>query len=195
MLMTNESGSVVWEGEFLPFGEELSITGSITNNLRFPGQYYDAETGLHYNYYRDYKPEIGRYLEADPILQPMINSSLSDSGCKKSKSLSWIVPGYLSKPLNLHPFIYASNNSINSKDIHGLFFREVGEWCAEFMACNRAKTAYCEAKYGESCRVKCATQFNNDEQKWKECEKRCALCHADCLTSSCPYNCDIPKIK
>ena len=36
-------------------------------NLRFPGQYYDAETGLHYNYFRDYDPSVGRYVESDPI--------------------------------------------------------------------------------------------------------------------------------
>ncbi len=43
MLMTDGSGNAVWQGEFKPFGEPLSITGSITNNLRFPGQYYDSE--------------------------------------------------------------------------------------------------------------------------------------------------------
>ena len=36
-------------------------------NLRFPGQYFDAETGKHYNYFRDYDPAIGRYIESDPI--------------------------------------------------------------------------------------------------------------------------------
>ena len=65
--MTDSSGSTVWYGEFLPFGEPLSISGTIINNLRFPGQYYDEETGLHYNYFRDYAPMIGRYVEADPI--------------------------------------------------------------------------------------------------------------------------------
>lgn len=35
-------------------------------NLRFPGQYFDAETGTTYNYYRDYDPRIGRYIESDP---------------------------------------------------------------------------------------------------------------------------------
>jgi len=35
--------------------------------LRFPGQYFDAETGKHYNYFRDYDPAIGRYIESDPI--------------------------------------------------------------------------------------------------------------------------------
>jgi RHS repeat-associated protein len=38
-----------------------------TLNLRFPGQYYDAETGLNYNYFRDYEPGTGRYVESDPI--------------------------------------------------------------------------------------------------------------------------------
>ena len=38
-----------------------------TCNLRFPGQYFDAESGLNYNYMRDYNPSLGRYSEADPI--------------------------------------------------------------------------------------------------------------------------------
>lgn len=36
-------------------------------NLRFPGQYYDTESGLHYNYFRDYEPVTGRYVQSDPI--------------------------------------------------------------------------------------------------------------------------------
>jgi RHS repeat-associated protein len=40
---------------------------SVRFDLRFPGQQYDAATGLHYNYYRDYEPGTGRYVESDPV--------------------------------------------------------------------------------------------------------------------------------
>ncbi|MFA5073202.1 MAG: RHS repeat-associated core domain-containing protein [Nitrospirota bacterium] len=65
--MTNSAKTVVWAGDYKPFGETTITLSTITNNLRFPGQYFDAETGLNYNYYRDYNPVIGRYMEADPI--------------------------------------------------------------------------------------------------------------------------------
>lgn len=47
-------------------GSELH-TGMINMPLRFPGQYYDSETGLHYNLNRYYDPSSERYIEADPI--------------------------------------------------------------------------------------------------------------------------------
>ena len=40
-----------------------------TFNLRYPGQYLDVATGLHYNYFRDYDPSTGRYVQSDPIGQ------------------------------------------------------------------------------------------------------------------------------
>ncbi|WP_373085472.1 RHS repeat-associated core domain-containing protein [Sneathiella sp.] len=65
--MTDAGRSLVWDASFLPFGEEDSITGSAANDNRFPGQRLEAETGLHYNYFRDYDPTTGRYLQSDPI--------------------------------------------------------------------------------------------------------------------------------
>ncbi|MCZ8322218.1 MAG: RHS repeat-associated core domain-containing protein, partial [Novosphingobium sp.] len=41
--------------------------GAFTYNPRFPGQFYDVESNLHYNYFRDYDPRIGRYVQSDPI--------------------------------------------------------------------------------------------------------------------------------
>jgi RHS repeat-associated protein len=65
--MTNENGALVWAADYLPFGEADVTIETIENNLRFPGQYYDSETGLHYNYHRYYDPSTGRYLTPDPI--------------------------------------------------------------------------------------------------------------------------------
>jgi RHS repeat-associated protein len=65
--MTDSSGTVVWSADYKPFGEATVAISTITNNFRFPGQYYDAETGLHQNFFRDYNFSIGRYIESDPI--------------------------------------------------------------------------------------------------------------------------------
>lgn len=50
-----------------PADENPSGFGAFDLPLRLPGQRYDKETGLHYNYFRDYDPSIGRYGESDPI--------------------------------------------------------------------------------------------------------------------------------
>jgi RHS repeat-associated protein len=65
--MTDAAQTVVWDRVQRPFGQTETITGSAVNNLRFPGQYFDAETGTHYNTFRDCDPSLGRYLESDPI--------------------------------------------------------------------------------------------------------------------------------
>ena len=64
---------ILWRWDSDPFGSAAASEdpdGDSTlfvNNLRFPGQYADAESGLTYNYFRDYDPAIGRYVESDPI--------------------------------------------------------------------------------------------------------------------------------
>ncbi len=66
--LTDTSGTLVWDRTARPFGETVSISAAsgVAQMLRFPGQYAD-ETGLSYNYFRDYDPTLGRYLESDPI--------------------------------------------------------------------------------------------------------------------------------
>jgi RHS protein len=59
-LVTDNSAAVRWTGNYQPFGG-VSITGSITQNLRLPGQYADAETGWYTNGFRIYAPDVGRY--------------------------------------------------------------------------------------------------------------------------------------
>jgi RHS repeat-associated protein len=65
-------GAVVWRWDTDPFGAASANTnpgglGVFGYNLRLPGQYADAETGLNYNYFRDYDPQTGRYAKPDPI--------------------------------------------------------------------------------------------------------------------------------
>jgi RHS repeat-associated protein len=63
----SDNGTVVWAATYESFGSATITTATITNNLRFPGQYFDSESGLQYNWHRYYDPESGRYTAEDPI--------------------------------------------------------------------------------------------------------------------------------
>ena len=73
-------------------GKTATVTTSASGKV-FPGQYYDQETGLHYNYFRYYDPETGRYVTADPI-------------------------GFAGGDLNLYGYVW--NNPLNWSDSLGL---------------------------------------------------------------------------
>jgi RHS repeat-associated protein len=64
----DHAGEIVWWAEHVePYGGVLVRPGlPLELDLRFPGHYYDAETGLHYNRFRYYDPELGRYIQPDP---------------------------------------------------------------------------------------------------------------------------------
>jgi RHS repeat-associated protein len=63
---TNTTGVKVWTASYTPFGGVRTTTGTPVN-ARFPGQWFQAESGLHQNWMRDYDPTTGRYLQADPL--------------------------------------------------------------------------------------------------------------------------------
>jgi RHS repeat-associated protein len=71
--VADQSGQTVWRwDQDEPFGanvanENPSGLGVFEFPLRYPGQYFDKETNVSYNYFRDYDSSIGRYVEADPI--------------------------------------------------------------------------------------------------------------------------------
>ena len=65
--LTDASGVLVWDTGRGPFGELLSVTGVVAMPLRFPGQIFDTESGWHDNHHRSYDPNLGRYLQSDPI--------------------------------------------------------------------------------------------------------------------------------
>ncbi|TQV65808.1 RHS repeat-associated core domain-containing protein [Aliiroseovarius halocynthiae] len=56
----------MWQASYLPFGGVHATTGDPIN-LRFPGQWFQSESGLHQNWMRDYDPTTGRYIQADPL--------------------------------------------------------------------------------------------------------------------------------
>ncbi|PKN59759.1 MAG: hypothetical protein CVU53_06580, partial [Deltaproteobacteria bacterium HGW-Deltaproteobacteria-11] len=90
--LTDINGQVVWSASYSAFGQAfVDPNSTIENNLRFPGQYYDAETDLHYNLHRYYEPTTGRYLSTDPAGD------------------------------GLNPYVYVSGNPLNAIDPLGLF--------------------------------------------------------------------------
>jgi RHS repeat-associated protein len=91
-VLTDSTGNVAWKGAYALFGKVQILAATVENNFRFPGQYYDSETGLSYNYHRYYRSEIGRYITADPIGL--------DGG--------------------INPFVYVQNDSVNGADLWGL---------------------------------------------------------------------------
>jgi RHS repeat-associated protein len=92
-VITNNVNQVVWRWDNLdPFGANLPNEnpdglGIFTCNLRLPGQYFDRETKLHYNYFRDYDPGIGRYIQSDPI---GLNGGINTYSYAESNPLSFI---------------------------------------------------------------------------------------------------------
>jgi RHS repeat-associated protein len=96
--------TLAWRWDSDPFGtappnQNPGGLGTFVYNLRFPGQYAQAETGLNQNTYRDYDPGIGKYVESDPIgLRGGINT-----------------------------YAYGADDPINSFDADGLDRRRIGD--------------------------------------------------------------------
>jgi len=100
-LLTNDSQAIAWKAAYTAFGQAVPSIQTVENPFRFPGQYYDQETGLHYNYHRYYDPMTGRYVTPDPI--------------------------GLWGGINL--FVYVKNNPVRFKDPRGLFWCDELGFC------------------------------------------------------------------
>jgi len=113
LLLRQDDGLVVWKAEYSVFGRvENEGVPVVHNNLRFPGQYYDEESNLHYNYHRYYDPSTGRYIKIDPfgaVARP-VNLPQED---------------YISFKTSLetehNPYLYAGNNPMAYMDPYGTF--------------------------------------------------------------------------
>ncbi len=95
--LTAPGGRIVWEAELSAFGRARPLVAEIAQPLRLPGQYADDEfgIGLHYNRFRYYDPQIGRYISRDPI---------------------GVAGG-------LNPYLYAGNNPLHQADPLGLWWK------------------------------------------------------------------------
>ena len=90
MVATDINGATIWDGGITtPFGVQVSTMGAITQSLMFPGQYADPETGLSDNWHRTYDPELGRYLQSDPI---GLAGGLNRYAYVGGNPMSWIEP-------------------------------------------------------------------------------------------------------
>jgi RHS repeat-associated protein len=97
-VLTDNTQTIAWKAVYTPFGEAVASIQTVENPFRFPGQYYDSETGLHYNYFRYYDPTTGRYVTPDPI--------------------------GLEGGINL--FVYVQNNPVSNIDPFGLWTVAIG---------------------------------------------------------------------
>jgi len=160
---------VVWQADYDPFGKATvndDPDGNgihVTNNIRFPGQYYDNETGLHYNYHRYYDPGIGRMASPDPVI------------------------GTPEQPQSYNLYPYVGNQPVNRIDPKGLNWH--GNWCGPGgsgpatdcydAACKRHDQCYQDCGvnwltkwlpffdlHGSSCAWVCDAELT---KKWKKC--------------------------
>jgi len=121
--LTNQSGKVVADIEAMPFGETYVDYAEVEYNKRFPGQYKDAETGLHYNYFRDYDPTTGRYIQSDRLDivgrtdDPQLNAQGIYGEGWFNYNGKWYYDGQVETN---HLYGYAAQNPVNHIDFFGL---------------------------------------------------------------------------
>ena len=132
-LITDQNQQPVWKwdndegfGANAPNEDPTNSNSKFVFNLRYPGQYFDQETGNNYNYFRDYDSTIGRYIESDPLgsvlyrNMPINSTLLYIPGADFSKKLSGAAPQYN------HLYIYVGGSPLARSDPFGLRWDDPG---------------------------------------------------------------------
>jgi RHS repeat-associated protein len=149
-VLTDDTQAIAWKAVYTPFGEAVPSIQTVDNPFRFPGQYYDPETGLHYNYFRYYNPQTGRYITPDPI--------------------------GLEGGINL--FTYVGNNPVNRIDPKGLDWIDCIECFYYMYSCAKAGTE-CRQKL-INCRpgedISSSEFYNKCYKDLPECQKKIEKC-------------------
>jgi len=133
--LTDPSGTVAWRAAYQAFGQAaLDSANTVPSfNIRFPGQYADGESGLHYNRFRYYDPSIGRYVSADPVGQfglqagHRVDSVLLAVLLNRFRYYAPELGRYISEDAigraggpNPNPYLYVQDNPTNLIDPTGL---------------------------------------------------------------------------
>ncbi|MCS0581071.1 DUF6531 domain-containing protein [Massilia pinisoli] len=112
--VTDAAQAIVWQARISPFGQarivhasaRADVGNAFEMNLRLPGQVYDAETGLHQNYFRDFDPALGRYTTPDPM---------------------GLAGG-------INPYLYVGDNPLTNVDPLGLYQSDIHYYMTFFLA-------------------------------------------------------------
>ncbi len=196
-MLTSISGTTVWYAELSSFGTANVITSTVTNNLRFPGQYADAESGLYYNYHRYYNSEIGRYIQEDPNdfasfvieIQKMISFQFTQNSLDVIKIIAFQtmqsnvenikIPSQLIYDNNKNLFLYTLNNPLNYIDITGYQKSNEAQKC--FLKCYAINSFACIPGCGLLC-------SEEDEANFEQCETGCHYLAERYCRWVCHYN-------
>ena len=186
--LVKPDGTVVWKAAYLPYGVAQMQLGTITNNLRFPGQYFDSETGLHYNWHRFYDPGTGRYISADPI---GLAGGMNLYAYVQNDPVNWVDPwGLYTEIIIWQPVTWTSSSFGHvSSNVNGTNY----SWTPDGWDTNPSASNYAQRQ--ERFRSGVGTIFNltpDQEKKLVECyaKKRkdyskftnnCGDPHKDCL--------------
>ena len=148
--LVDENFNTVWQGDYFAFGSINETVNTVENNLRFPGQYYDSETGFYYNFHRYYVPDIGRYLREDPVRN------------------------------GLNYYLYVKDNPVLMMDFNGLgpwdIISKIGKYASSAgEAVSGALCFGCLDKLGD-CAKKCREKWNKCKERNK---KKCGIGKGD----------------
>ena len=150
--MTDDLGTVVWEWNSDAFGEGFANEDPDSNlvdttmNLRFPGQQYDEETATSYNYYRDYDPSIGSYIQSDPI---GLQGGLNTYAYVNSNPLTFYDPYglYSLSEFGMDASNFSAGFGDNITSVFGLFDKSLTGMVRESLGVN-SEVDPCDRSYG-----------------------------------------------